>query len=355
MIEAVVPALILLISLFGVKKRENDYFLSIDQGNALKGVAALLLVIVHIRERLEIVPVAYKALAAGGYLLVSIFFFYSGYGISKQTGEKEKYVLERLPKRIIYLIKLIIISEIVYYFVDVFIFERQFNALDMIKCIFGITMLNGALWTIVAMLIIQIAYYIGYRLGGVKNSVVLAIIGCGVYILITAIRGRGAWEMQSCCAFILGSFVAVHEEYFCSKIKKTQTLILTFIVFTISFILPYVSEKLLYNDYTIIRVLAGTVASCSFIVLLLIIISKVRIQNKLIIMCGSIFTEIYLWHGIVLDLIKRGSPSSFAEGHNYILISIVCVVIVLAISVAIKEIETKGKFHNTLIKQNNAK
>lgn len=350
MIEAVVPAFIILESLLGLKKREDGSFLSIDQGNVLKGIAALLLVIVHIRERLEVVPVAYKALAAGGYLLVSIFFFYSGYGISKKTSENENYVIERLSKRIIYLIKLIIISEIVYYVVDVFIFERQFAVLDMIKCVFGITMLNGALWTIVAMLVIQITYYIGYRLGGAKDPVVLATIGCCVYILLTTIRGRGAWEMQSCCAFILGSIIATHEEKFCIKIKNNKTVVLTCIVFVISFVFPYVCEKIFNNDYAIIRVLAGTIASFSFIVLLLVIVSKVRIQNKLIIMCGSISTEIYLWHSIVLDLIRIGIPSSFAEGHNYIMISIVCLVVVLVISAVIKEIETKGKFHNTMVK-----
>ena len=184
-----------------------------------------------------------------------------------------------------------------------------------------------------------------------KDPIVLAIIGCGVYILITAIRGRGAWEMQSCCAFILGSIIAAHEEKFCIKIKTNKTVGLMCIVFIISFVFPYVCEKIFNNDYAIIRVLAGTVASFSFIVLLLVIVSKVRIQNKLIIMCGSLFTEIYLWHGIALDLIRRGIPSSFAEGHNYILISIICVVIVLAISVVIKEIETKGKFHHTLVKK----
>lgn len=352
MIEAIVPALIVMVSMIGVKRRKDDNFLAIDQGNALKGIAALLLVIVHIRERLEVVPVAYKALAAGGYLLVSIFFFYSGFGITKQTSKNEHYVLDRLPKRIIYLIKLIIISEIIYYAAGVLIFERQLDALDMIKCVFGITMLNGALWTIVAMLVIQIVYYIGYRLGE-KKPVVLAIIGCSVYILLTTIRGRGAWEMQSCCAFILGAITALHEEEFCSMIKKGKTVILLCIVFTISFIFPYICEMFLGNDYIFVRVLAGTVASCSFVVILLVVVSKIRIQNWFIITCGSIFTEIYLWHGIVLDLIRTGMPSNFAEGNNYILISVTCMLAVLAISVVIKEIETKGKFHNTLIKPNN--
>ncbi len=45
MIEAIVPVSVVLIALIGAKKRDDDCYLSKEQGSILKGVAAVLLVL----------------------------------------------------------------------------------------------------------------------------------------------------------------------------------------------------------------------------------------------------------------------------------------------------------------------
>lgn len=336
MIEAIVPLLIIMISLIGIKRRKEEDFLSIEQGNALKGISALLLVVVHIRERLEVVPVSYRILAGGGYLLVSVFFFYSGFGIVKQSLTKEHYVLDRLPKRILYLIEIIIGSEMVYYAFAVVLFGRSFSALDMLKCVIGIEMVNGALWTVFAMLILQAIYYFCYRLG-FRNYTLIAVIGWAIYIFISVLRGRGSWEMQSCCSFVLGAYIAQNEKKTVEKYSKNIVLLITsFIVFIASFMAPYIFEYWLYEDLMLIRVVAGTIASLSFTALMLFVVNKVIISNGIIIYTGTLFTEIYLWHGLIIDIVKKAYPSAFQAGRHYAVLSVLIIMLVVTIAAIVK-------------------
>lgn len=75
MIEFIVPVVIIVLALIGIQRRNNlDDFLSLKQGTCLKGLAALLLVVVHITERLPYRPIAYSALAEGVFVSICFLF-----------------------------------------------------------------------------------------------------------------------------------------------------------------------------------------------------------------------------------------------------------------------------------------
>ena len=85
-----VLAAILILCMVGIKPCSNlENGLSIEQSRIIKGLAALILVCVHIGNSLSNDGV-FGVLSAGGYLFVSLFFFYSGYGtfigLKKSTG-----------------------------------------------------------------------------------------------------------------------------------------------------------------------------------------------------------------------------------------------------------------------------
>ncbi len=98
MANAVIIIFIVGGALYGAKSRVDDDALSLQQGNCLKGVAALLLVLIHINLSLTYTS-AYSILSAGGYLFVTIFFFYSGYGIIKKQKGNADYITKKLPKK----------------------------------------------------------------------------------------------------------------------------------------------------------------------------------------------------------------------------------------------------------------
>lgn len=340
MIEMIVPIIIGAIALVGITKNQDGLYLSVEQGNSLKGISALLLVIVHIRERLMYIPISYKGLASIGFCLVAAFFFYSGYGIIKQAIYKPRYITERLPRRIIYLIELIVVSEIIYYVIDILVFNREFSYIDMIKCITGYTMLNGAMWTVVAMLVIQIVLYcVCVVRNNNKNYSLISAIGVIVYIAFTLLRGRrGAWEMQSCLAFVLGAFIAEHESVINKKINDSKSIFKYLILFLITYSMPYIIRFLFNQDLLVVRVLFGSICSCAFIMIMLWLTNRVKISNSFTKYIGTMFTEVYLFHGIILDLMKFYYPSYFASNDSTIL-SIILLFIVVGVSALIKELK----------------
>lgn len=114
MINSIVIILIVVASLWNCRKCVDAQTLSIQQGSCVKGLAALLLIPVHIGNSMQQPGAAYKFMSSVGFLLVAIFFFYSGYGTAKKSIRDPEYFKRKIPKRIIYLIKMMIITETVY-------------------------------------------------------------------------------------------------------------------------------------------------------------------------------------------------------------------------------------------------
>lgn len=110
-------------------------------------------------------------------------------------------------------------------------------------------MLNGALWTVTAMLIIQVCIWILAKLNFACKEkyqyTVIFAIGVIIYIIVTLLRGRrGAWEMQSCFAFVLGVFFVEAEEQIRIIIKRTSSTFTFLVLFNVTFIAPYLFEVL---------------------------------------------------------------------------------------------------------------
>lgn len=70
------------------KKKINDNFMSLESTKAIKGIIAILIIIHHIT--LIGIPVTpLRGMKYIGYLLVGIFFLYSGYGLMKSVKTKK--------------------------------------------------------------------------------------------------------------------------------------------------------------------------------------------------------------------------------------------------------------------------
>lgn len=141
------------IALFGVKKQDSDQTLSIEQSMCIKGIAAIILVLVHIKNAL-VYPGIYSVFSSAGFLFVAVFFFYSGYGIALKTVADEEYIRKRLPKKIIDLVLMVVSTEIIYLIADILLFHKTYTISQIVLALLGINLLNGAMWYIIALLII---------------------------------------------------------------------------------------------------------------------------------------------------------------------------------------------------------
>ena len=343
MINSIVIILIVVASLWNCRKCVDAQTLSIQQGSCVKGLAALLLIPVHIGNSMQQPGAAYKFMSSVGFLLVAIFFFYSGYGTAKKSIRDPEYFKRKIPKRIIYLIKMMIITETVYLLVESFVMKKKFTMWQVAQALLGIKLLNGAMWYIIAMIIMLICYYpIVMLLHDGKNNggyTAAAAISAVIYIVLTAMRKHGAWEMQSCIAFVLGTVVAENENVAKNFLKKKKIAAINIIVLAISFVEPYIIRKI-WEDNIVARVFFGSIASVTFVCVVLFFLSYFEMENSFIRAAGKLSTEIYLSHQLIINLYHFYVPKAF-DKTQVVVLSVLIIITTVIISGLVHEIEKK--------------
>lgn len=339
MINGIVIAIVLVCSVIGIKsERDNKEALSLEQGNCMKGIAAILIVIIHVKNALDIGG-AFNALSSCGYMFVAIFFFYSGYGITKSSLTKKDYFKKKLPKRFLYLIKIIIITEAIYLMANIVIFGNTYSFVGALRCLVGLNMLNGAMWYIYALIIIFAATFLLSFLR-IKGYTKIAIISVAVYVIVSVLRGRQPHEMQSCIAYVIGVFFAEYNstaEKLYNNDKKALKILLYGFVMILAFSAPYII-RLFTEDYPVVRVVFGSITTTAFILLMLIVLYNFRIQNKLLMFWGALSTEIYLSHPLIIKIVKHIFPDWFAK-PNSVVLTIGIILVVISMAAGIKQVE----------------
>ena len=91
------------IALLPIKKKKESLSATVEfpleQANCLRGVMAVLIVLTHTHNYFKSIGLL-RIFNPFGYIGVSLFFYYSGYGVVKKTWKDEKYLDEFWRKRI---------------------------------------------------------------------------------------------------------------------------------------------------------------------------------------------------------------------------------------------------------------
>ncbi len=137
--------------------------------------------------------------------------------------------------------------------------------------------------------------------GGKDGYLRSALIAIGVYLIVCLLRNRPFHEWESCIAFTVGVFFAENE----NRIRqfahcKKLTLILIALLFMASIAMQYVLRYLLKTDYKSVRVVLGSGASITFILLMIYFLTKFKFENRFLRFTGTIFMEIYMFHQLVI-------------------------------------------------------
>lgn len=168
-----------------------------------------------------------------------------------------------------------------------------------------------------------------------------AAISAVIYIVLTAMRKHGAWEMQSCIAFVLGTVVAENENVAKNFLKKKKIAAINIIVLAISFVEPYIIRKI-WEDNTVTRVFFGSIASVTFVCVVLFFLSYFEMENSFIRAAGKLSTEIYLSHQLIINLYHFYVPKAF-EKTRVVVLSVLIIITTVIISGLVHEIEKKVK------------
>ncbi len=187
---------------------KNEYYeesWSLTQSNALRGVAALMIILHHMVQSIT----RYGDIKKGpvtewnsfGILFTSIFFFFSGFGLYKSYKTKENYLEGFLTKRLPKIVLPFLVTNIIY-LLTVSI-DRISEVRHIFTSIFGFTLINTNAWFIVVLIILYVAFYFCFKKsktesGAFAKLLIFTIILILICLLLghdnSNVNGHCLWE-----------------------------------------------------------------------------------------------------------------------------------------------------------------
>ena len=281
-----------------------------------------------------------------GYLLVSFFFFCSGYGLIKSMNSKEDYFKGFLIKRLNRLLMVFVITQIIY-----FVFRIVYSVLGL--------PVNPYSWYVYTIIVLYIGFFLIYRKFGDKKKTALILMAAWIlaYSIICYLQIRGNWWINSAPVFLVGIYIADHEK---SEKPDKKKSIIGFTVLGVIFIAAFIlSENLpaIYNmlhltNYGIInfvivllQIVCGSAFSLIFYKIAVLTTKEVKegeeesemrdgFLRKAMLFYGEMTLEFYLIHGLFVQLFGHHFMNDTTKPVCYIKNIFVYVIVVFIVATA---------------------
>lgn len=306
---------------------------SLNQDNTiyLRGIAAIFVVLHHISLYVETGNM-FNYLVFMGRYAVGIFFFLSGYALLTQLNRSQNYLKRFFTKRILNLVIPYFIFAIIYFIFYKVRVDSSYSLSSIIQNFpkNDAVVANG--WFMISIVIAYLLFYISFRL--IKNkdiALIFCVLLFSIYNYFLYKDGYGFHWYNSFLAFPLGLVWA----RFKSQIDAVLYRYSKFIILLGLINLFIWHNHAIWMDKLgitrdVIKVGIMNITVCSFVMFVMFLLVKLNIKNPIFKWVGKYSLELYLIHGLFIQLFKPKYSShltDFIFGIKVISFSIVCAVI----------------------------
>ena len=306
-----------------------------------RGFLTLLIVVHHVVQQMGESGIL-SIFNEVGLLCVACFFFFSGYGLMYNTENKEDYLSASYFNKYISLLIPFFLTNICFLLYQIAT-GQQYSFKYCIAYIFGFLLINTHAWYIITIAVFYLAFFFIFRF--IKNRhlavcTMFAFLIC--YILLCLSRGsgfgwfQGEWWFNSCILFGIGIVFSRYEQKIVFICKKLYLIlfplsITIFVWFWQKSIAVLDKISYLSADSTIFSPALKESYIClfwqmsavvSFVIFVFLVTLKFRADNKLLRFISKISLELYLIHGLFIQLFH----SDFITIKNNMLY-LVCVIL----------------------------
>lgn len=287
--------------------REKRMPLEIRQAVSLRGICAVEIMIGHI-GLVTGSPVLYPNRKAG-ILFVGIFFLLSGYGVAYGMAHKSEYLRFFPGKKCLRLLLPTYLFYVVYVFLRASVCgEAEWYGAFLSAARFAENV-NWYVWEQLALYILLWLVCKIARKQAIKALVVLSVVWIAIAY---AMRIDSPWYGSTLC-FVLGMYYYETEESVARVFDRHFHSLLLLsggglaLALGLFFALGY--DSILGNP------IARNAASLSFCIMILLLLSRITVGNRLSYLLGECSYEIFLAHPFVLALLgKMNLRSQFLYG-----------------------------------------
>lgn len=305
-ITAIIPIFLIITVLWKNKKIEdNQSFFSKDYTNTLKGIAAIVVIIVHIPKEYQ--NPLQDMIGSIAYVCVTFFFLVSAYGMQYNVENKPHYLSRFWGGRLISLLVPCVIINVARFLYHVGV-DGEFNwsVLYNIDSYVRILLEYCLIFYLVSVAISRIRIKHKYRLNDIILISAVILSSCYIYFIHPIKDGGGGWPYER-YGLIWGLVLYRYFNSIVRWLNKTVT-VKTIALFVACVVLGllYLKYKTVwfYGEY-LLKIILGFV----IMVFVFLVSQKRLLKNPISEFLGKISYEIYLSHGFIMIVISHFMPA----------------------------------------------
>lgn len=299
--------IILGLMLYKIKIHIKDFnkdYLSRDNTLSIKGIFVLLVFFRHC--------VTYVTLSSGldkpmiildNFLrqsIVTMFFFYSGYGIYEQIKKNKTTYIKNFPRKRIARTLFDFAIAIISFLIMDLILCRKYRKMDIALSFIGWTSIGNSNWymfcTFALYIFVLLAFLISKK--NDKISLIIVTIFSMIYMVVVGKLKNPIWIDTTLC-FVIGMWYSYYKE----KVEKLITRNSIYIICSTILIGIYGLMNYLYfiNYKTYMYIIISSV----FCILVVLITMKISINNKILSWFGRYVFWIYILQRIPMIVFSK--------------------------------------------------
>lgn len=288
-----------------IGKNINNSFFEKEQSKAIKGICCIIVFLVHVPK--EYGNAIQDAIGSFGYICVTIFFLLSAYGLKYSINNKKDYLKHFLRNRILAIYIPFVIANTLWQLLG---FEDGIDILAII----GINSFSF----IGELIIFYLLFYIIYKTIDNKKADFI-MIGATLVISIVSYIFQIGWFVE-CLGFAYG-IILYNKENNINSFLETNYIKKILVEIVVSIILGILYIKL--KNVIIINYILKILLGISIISLIICLLRKIKINNKILSFLGNISFEIYLLHDMIMQKLLGLNVTS----GLYIVISLTVIIV----------------------------
>lgn len=301
LIELIITMLVIAFGI-SVSNGYRDDYLSKDNTNSLKGIAAIFILLHHISQYIELFS-GLIFMRYIGFILVSVFFFSSGYGLMYGLNNKKDYLQGFFSRRILPVLSVYWVVNIVT-IISYLVVGKKFTAFEYVLSFLGIDTVTAS-WFVGAIVILYLGFYCSFKLSRHYGYYILFAF-IVVYCIFFSFIGYKSSYTASVATFMLG--VVWQKIDFDSWIVKRYWLKLA--ILCTSFLFLFFSRLFLSAkgiEAIWLHIIMRNIICVIYLVLVFAICKKVSFGGKIVRWLGTIAYELYLVQGLWILLLYHSN------------------------------------------------
>ena len=299
--------LLLIIILIFAKSKigKNKEYLSQKQTTSINGIFILLVFYRHISQYLNFnnfidLPMVILDKYTG-QLIVTMFLFYSGYGIMESIKHKKKYI-DLIPnKRILKTLLRFDICVILYFIINN-IFNKHISISKLALSLLGIESIGNSNWYILAIMVMWLFTYISFKLikKSYARSTVFLLFLSTIYILIMMLLKIPTYYYNTIICYPVGVLYSIYYneiEKFYNNIKKYRLSIVINLLLLLLFAIIVLKHPKSIIFYELMSV--------SFVYSILNVSRHIKVESKILFYLGKNLFPLYILQRIPMIVLKE--------------------------------------------------